>query len=114
MATCGFTWDDVGSERLPVNLFMSFVVHAPPGTAVFYERNQGWITSDFLLAQAVDALHTLAWMKTEDAQRKAPLRRPAPVYRPGVTYAEPPPERQTMTAGEYAAKAGLQINWDDD
>jgi Family of unknown function (DUF5361) len=114
LITAGYIWDDVGSERLPMDQFVSFVVFAPPGTAVFHEHNKGWTTTDYLIAQSVDALHYLAWTKTEDAHKKFPQHRPEPIYRPGMTFVRPAPSERAMTASEYAEKAGIQMNWEED
>jgi hypothetical protein len=116
LTAAGYTWDDIGSERLPVDQFLSFVVYAPPGTAVYFRRSEGWTVNDHLLAQAVDALNYLAWAKTTDAQRKTPRNRPEPVPRPGMK--QPPAQssspQRSMTVAEYAAKAGIKINWDQE
>lgn len=112
---CGFTWDDIGSERLPVGQFASFVAWAPPGTALFHARNKGWLPTDYLLADVVDAVTALVWMGTEDARRKFPQHRPEPIFRPNMVIKKPPTaEHHHMTAAEYAEKAGIQVNWGDD
>lgn len=113
LIVAGYTWDDVGSERLPIPEFVSFVAYAPPGTAMFYQRNQGWTTNDHLQAQAIDALNYLAWAKTTDAQRKNPQHRPEPIPRPGMKRAESKPSERLMTIAEYAAKVGIKINWEE-
>lgn len=53
---------------------------APPNTAVFHAFEQGWTTSDYLLAIIADAEHDLIWQKTKDGRknRKRPKRIPRP------------------------------------
>jgi hypothetical protein len=112
----GYTWDDIGSERFPVSQFASFVAYAPPGTALFHERNKGWTTGDYLMAQAVDALSYLAWSKTTDAHSKRPKHRPKPIPRPAFfPMKEQPQERviednAPLTVAEYVKRTGLKID----
>jgi Family of unknown function (DUF5361) len=109
----GYTWDDVGSERFPIDQFASFVAYAPPGTALFHQRNRGWSTSDYLAAQMIDALHYLVWMETDDARKKNPKHRPVPIPRPGIVTPSPQADddggHQTMTVAEYTRRSGLNI-----
>ncbi|MCV7226057.1 hypothetical protein H7J73_08425 [Mycolicibacterium komossense] len=53
---------------------------SPPNTAVFHAFEQGWTTTDYLLAIIADAEHDLIWQKTKDGQknRKRPKRIPRP------------------------------------
>lgn len=53
---------------------------APPGTAVFHAFEQGWNTTDYLLALVADGIHDLIWQKTKDGRknRKRPKRIPRP------------------------------------
>lgn len=48
---------------------------------MFHAIEKGWITTDYLVAIAADALHDLIWQKTEDGQkgRKRPKRIPRPI-----------------------------------
>lgn len=103
----------MGSARLPVEQFVSFVCHAPPGTAVYHERGKGWTVTDHLLAQAVDALNASVWMKTTDAHTKNPKHRPEPTPRPGARPARTETDRYTtMTVADYASKAGITVAWE--
>ena len=75
---------------------------APPGSAVFHAFEQGWTTSDYLLASAVDVLSVQAWLQTRDAQEKFPRHRPKPLPRP--TWGEPEPmEGKTVPLGMGSA-----------
>lgn len=109
LVAAGLTWKDIGTRRLPVGEFVSWVCNAPPGTAVYYQRNEGWLVGDHLTAMAVDALHQNVWFKTVDAHAKSPQHRPEPIARPGVKLPERKPEHKAMTVAEYAAKAGLTL-----
>lgn len=53
---------------------------SPPNTAVFHAFEQGWNTSDYLLAIIGDGIHDLIWQKTKDGRknRKRPKRLPRP------------------------------------
>ncbi len=53
---------------------------APPTTAVFQAFEQGWNTTDYLLALIGDGIHDLIWQKTKDGRknRKRPKRIPRP------------------------------------
>jgi hypothetical protein len=116
LTVAGHTWDDIGSDRLPVDQFISFVVHSPPGTAIFHQRSEGWTTNDHLQAQAIDALNYLAWAKTVDAQSKYPKHRPEPIPRPGMDCPKPAAAQtdRPMTVAEYAAKAGITVSFDEE
>ena len=100
--------------------FANFVAYAPPGTALFHERNRGWTTSDYLTAQMVDALNYLVWAKSADAHQKHPKRRPAPIPRPESIVirqeqpAESVDENRPMTVAEDVQRAGLVMNFDEE
>ena len=53
---------------------------APPNTAIFHALEQGWLTSDYLLAVIGDGIHDLIWQKTKDGRknRRRPKRLPRP------------------------------------
>jgi hypothetical protein len=86
--------------------------HAPPFTAIYAERGEGWVVTDHLLAQAVDALNRLVWFKTADGQSKNPRHTPERVPRPGMAKKDPKAGEKSMTVEEYAAKAGIRVNFD--
>jgi len=120
LSTCGYTWDDVGSARLPIEQFVAFVFHAPPGTALYHEMRQGWTISDHLLADQIDILNLLLWTKSKDAHRENPRHRPERIRRPGIKFeVKKSPEQEQeqarpMTVAEYAEKAGIQMNWGEE
>ncbi|WP_264066891.1 DUF5361 domain-containing protein [Mycolicibacterium komossense] len=64
------SWDDLHAV----------IFASPPNTAVFHAFEQGWTTTDYLLAIIADAEHDLIWQKTKDGQknRKRPKRIPRP------------------------------------
>lgn len=53
---------------------------AHPNTAVFHAFEQGWNTTDYLVALVADGIHDLIWQKTKDGRknRKRPKRIPRP------------------------------------
>jgi len=59
---------------MPLSGFVAFVLHAPPGTAVFHEQHEGWTISDHLSAQQIDLLSMLLWAKTVDGQANKTVR----------------------------------------
>ena len=77
------------------------VLYAPPGTAVYHFRNQGWLVTDHLSALQLDVLRLLFWAKTEDGQKNT--NRPEPTPRPGMTQAQDDEEPSpfTMTVEDY-------------
>lgn len=89
---------------------MNFVCHAPRGTALHHESNQGWTVTDHLLAQVADTLQILLWTKTEDAQKKRPKHKPKPMLRPGMVMDEAQ-EEKPMTVAEYAARTGMVMEF---
>lgn len=93
---------DLGG-RLSWRDLLVIVTQAPPTSAIYRARNPEWSwgLSEQLLAAAVDALHTLAWMQSEDGQRGR--NRPKPIPRPGVE-----PEGQTF--GRAADGAGELVD----
>jgi len=50
-----------------------------------FPDNAGWTNTDMLLAELVDTVHWLQWVKTKDGQRNQGM--PPRVPRPGVTVA---------------------------
>ena len=88
-------------------------MHAPPGTALYHERNEGWTVTDHLLTDALEILDWLAWTKTTDAQEKireeeaeatAAARHQKAAKKSCRTGADKP-----MTVAEYVAKTGMVI-----
>jgi len=103
----GYTWADVG-HAMPFDQFVSFVCHAPPGTAVYRERNEGWTPTDYLLTDLLEVEDLLLWSKTKDAQknRNRPKRRPRPG---GKKQQQQASEKQVMTVEEYVKRTGMSI-----
>lgn len=74
-----------GSSRLDDGTLSWVDLHAvifaaPPNTAVFHAFEQGWNTTDYLVAIVADGIHDLIWQKTKDGRknRKRPKRLPRP------------------------------------
>lgn len=113
----GYTWADVGTTRLPFDQFVSFVFHAPVGTAVFHERTQGWTVGDYLLTDILEMQDLLLWSKTKDARknRNRPKRRPRPTAAGKKTGGKPQADdknqnqNQVMTVAEYVKRTGMTI-----
>jgi Family of unknown function (DUF5361) len=114
LAAAGYLWADVGTERLPMDQFIPFVVYSPPGTAVYYVTHKGWSVTDHLLADLVDLTATLLWAKTKDAHQKVPRHKPKPIDRPGKAAARRKREGQPMTVSEYTKRTGMKIIWDEE
>ncbi|MGH3956478.1 MAG: hypothetical protein ACRDTI_20830 [Mycobacterium sp.] len=110
----GFRSEDVFTERLSLGEFASFVVYAPPGTAIYFAVHEGWTRSEHFAALAFDEQRMANWLKTEDATKPLSLQefRPTPTPRPGVV-AYRPQASSGMTAEEYARLAGLVVDWGD-
>lgn len=53
-------------------------MYLPPGAAVWQEAgtDAAWDTTDYLLAEAVDALRTANWQRSGKGQKPEPLPRP--------------------------------------
>lgn len=101
-------WEDVGTDRLPWHAFVSMMLNAPPGTAVYHQITEGWDVLERLNALQLDALKLLLWAKTKDAQKDPPRKRPKPTWQPGMPEDEPEEkEYQAMTIEQYMEKAGL-------
>lgn len=56
------------------------IYSAPPNTALFHAAEQGWSTTDYLLAIIGDGIHDLIWQKTKDGRKNR--RRPKRLIRP--------------------------------
>lgn len=113
LAVAGYTVDDAGSDRLPVGTFIAFVMHSPPGTAVYHERAEGWTVMNHQLADLTDLTALSVWTKTADAQKKNPKFKPEPVLRPGwkAPAKKAEPQHKRMTVADYAAKVGLTMDF---
>lgn len=82
MLACGLRFDKPECSWRDIHAMFTA---APPGSSIHYELHEKWPLEAQLLAANVDAMNTLLWTKTKDAQRKPPRNRPEPIKRPGVT-----------------------------
>lgn len=103
----GYTWADVGTARLPFAQFVSFVMHSPPGTAVFNERYKGWTVTDYLLVDALEMLDVLLCTKTKDPKKA--INRLKPRWRPNQKAPERKNTATTMTVEDYVKRTGMKI-----
>jgi len=65
-------WDDLHA----------LIFAAPPGTAVFHAFEQGWTTTDYLLAHVIDGVRIGNWQQTDGARKRPPRNVPDPFPRP--------------------------------
>jgi hypothetical protein len=105
LQSCGYTINDVITDRMPLSGFVHFVVYAPVGTAVFHMLNEGWTADTHQLTTLIDVANALFWSKTEDARQKFPQHKPEPLPRPGTktVVEEQVPD---MTVEEYLRLSG--------
>ncbi|ASR77217.1 tail assembly chaperone [Mycobacterium phage Avocado] len=73
----GYRLDD---GRLSWDDLHAVIYAAPPTTALFHAAEQGWTTTDYLLAIIGDGIHDLIWQKTKDGRKNR--RRPKRLIRP--------------------------------
>lgn len=91
-------------NELPLSQFISFIMYAPPGTAIYHVVNEGWTPDTHRLTDLVDIGSLLLWAKTEDGQENR--NRPDQLPRPGSgPKADVPP---AMTIGDYMRLSGLE------
>lgn len=101
-------WEDVGTRRLPWHAFVSTLLNAPPGTALYHQLTEGWDVLERLTALQLDALKLLLWSKTKDAQQEPYRHRPKPTWQPGMPEEEPElKEYEVMTIEDYLRRTGL-------
>lgn len=92
--------------QLPLSQFISFVLYAPPGTAVFHLLNEGWTATTHKVTDLIEWTKMQLCTSAEDPERAwDQMKREHPSYRPGqdTTTDEP-----TMTVGDYMRLAGLE------
>ncbi|WNM74110.1 tail assembly chaperone [Mycobacterium Phage Nergal] len=112
--------DELGAEDgrpLSFSDLATWVTYAPPNTAIFHARSEGWTRGDHFAALSWDELRWLTWSKTEDAMKPAELQefRPTPTPRPGVEYAAPEPvDDGKLTVADYLQAAGFSVQWGED
>jgi hypothetical protein len=104
----GYTWADVG-RRLPYDQFVQFVLHAPPGTALFHEYHNGWTVTDYLLTDLLEVQDVALCTKTKDPQKA--IRRLKPRPRPGQQAKQQKADaKQVMTVEDYVKRTGIRVN----
>lgn len=103
----GYTWADVGTKRLPFGMFVSFVCHSPPGTALYHEYNKGWTANEHLLTDILEVQDMLLWTKSKAAQHNK--NRPKRRYRPGQEQAQKSDAKQVMTVADYLKRTGMTM-----
>ena len=102
------TWEDVGTQQFPFHALVSFMLNAPPGTAVYHQLTEGWDVAERLAALELDALKLLLWSKTKDAHAQPPRNRPKPTWQPGMAVEEPEEkEHAVMTIEDYMQRVGM-------
>lgn len=104
----GKCWEDVGTQRLPWHAFVSWLLNAPPSTALFHQLTEGYDVAERLNALQLDALKLLLWSKTKDAQQEPYRHRPKPTWQPGMPEEEPElKEYEVMTIEDYMRRTGM-------
>jgi hypothetical protein len=87
-------------------MFISFVCHSPPGTALYHEYNNGWTVNEHLLTDILEVQDMLLWTKTKAAQNNK--NRPKRRYRPGQE-SKKSDAKQVMTVAEYMKRTGMEV-----
>lgn len=90
-------------EELPLSQFISFVLYAPPGTAVFHLLNEGWEATTHKVTDLIEWTKMLLCTNAEDPE-KAWDRMPRE-DRPGSIPKETEP---VLTIGDYMRLAGME------
>jgi hypothetical protein len=85
-------------------------MHAPPGTALYHERNEGWTVAEHLMTDLLEVQDWVAWTKTVDAQQKTPRKKPKPRQRPGRKAGAADPADKPFTVADYVKKTGMVIS----
>jgi hypothetical protein len=90
----GIDFDSLGWRGL-----WAYIVAAPPGTAIYHARNEGWTIADHIAAEELYELRKLAWRYTAihfERGKNEPF--PERIPRPGV----PAPEKYDGPTWETA------------
>jgi hypothetical protein len=106
LAAAGWVWDDV-CDRLPLDQFIAFVVYAPPSTAVFHVKHDGWDANTHKITDLIQWVKMLISLNTGDPQKA--YDELGPESRPGSKSVEPP---KPMTIGEYMTKVPERFGGD--
>lgn len=89
--------------------FIQFVMHSPPGTAVFYEKYEHWNVTDFLLTDLLEMQDLLLCAKSADPKKA--MRKLKRRWRPGMkTEKQIAAEAKSMTVADYVKRTGMKIN----
>lgn len=74
---------DLGNGRFTWGDLLALIQHRPRGSALSraLDPRAEWSVTDYLLANAADALAWLVWAKTKDGSKNR--NRPKPIPRPG-------------------------------
>jgi hypothetical protein len=91
LQACGYTINDVITDRMPLSGFVHFVVYAPVGTAIFHMVNEGWTADTHQLTSLLDVASTAVLEPLEDEGRagEVPDEKHAVVIPPRLE--DPPP-----------------------
>ena len=90
----GIDFDSLGWRGL-----WAYIVAAPPGTAIYHARNEGWTIADHIAAEQLYELRKLAWRYTAiHFKRGKDEPFPDRIPRPGV----PAPEKYDGPTWETA------------
>lgn len=87
LISLGLRLRDLGSDQFTWRDLKIIVRQGPRESAItraIASDVHVWGVQEQLLAEAVDTLHWLKWVKTKDAQSKPPKNIPEPIPRPGV------------------------------
>lgn len=107
LLTDRLAFDDLGWRGL-----WAYVTAAPPGTAIYHARNEGWSIGDHLAAESLHELRKLGWRYTAiHFQRGKDQPFPERIPRPGVEAPEPyaGPTWETVTFEELISPEVLEL-----
>lgn len=107
LLTDRLAFDDLGWRGL-----WAYVTAAPPGTAIYHARNEGWSIADHIAAEQLYELRKLGWRYTAvhfKGGKDAPF--PDPIPRPGVEVAKPydGPTWETATLEDLISPEVLEL-----
>ena len=100
-------FDDLGWRGL-----WSYVTAAPPGTAIYHFRNEGWTVADHIAAEQLYELRKLGWRYTAiHFERGKDQPFPEPIWRPGFEAPAPydGPTWETATFEELVSPEVLEL-----
>lgn len=103
LAVAGYAWDEICSDRLPLDQFVAFVVYSPPGTAVFHRVNDGWDANTHKITDLIEWIKMSLCVHAENPQ--AAYDQLGADRRPGQVAVEQP---KPMTIGDYMKLTGME------